>query len=185
MSRPRKKNEREKRRPPRQPEPTKKWHHKLLGWFLGFCTALGIIALWPRVTIEPEGQIDPSNPHPIYFKITNTGFVPLRDVDPFIGLCVYFAGEPRNLPERCEGPLGARFLMSQWHVRWLARDEPTKIRLDDALNIGPQLGGADISVGLVFSVWMIPLLRVPIEYRFQTHVERDGKLSWIPRPLNK
>jgi hypothetical protein len=152
------------------------------------CTLLGAVVLWPRVTIEPdEGQIDPSHPYPIAFKITNTGFVQLRDVQPFIGICEFWTGEPKNLPERCIGSLGSKFAMPQWRVGWLARDEPTKVRFDDLFKITgtAKFGAADISVGVEFYIWYIPWLRIPIEYRFQTRLEQDGKLSWMPRPLNK
>jgi hypothetical protein len=77
--------------------------------------------------------------------------------------------------------------MPQWHVNWLARDEPTQVRFDDAIAIKApgMFGAADISVGIEFNIWYVPFLRVPIEYRFQTRMEKNGKLSWIPRPLNK
>lgn len=123
---------------------------KLFAGFLAFCTLLGVIVLWPRVTIEAEGQVDPLNPYPNSFKITNTGFVPLRDVQPFVGICVFLIGEPRTLPERCMGSLRSRFIMSQWRIRWLAMDEPTKVRFDDlfAVNAPAKFGAADISIYL-------------------------------------
>jgi hypothetical protein len=191
MSKSRKRREREKQEPPRPPPPKPKraWTlaSKLFAGILAFCTLLGVIALWPRVTIEAEGQVDPSKPYPISFKITNTGFVPLRDVQPFVGICRFWIGEPKNLPEACAGSLSSGFIMPQWRIKWLARDEPTKIRLDDLLAIAgtAKFGAADISVGVKFYIWIIPWLYVPIEYRFQTRLERDGKLSWMPRPLDK
>lgn len=188
MSKSRKDREREKQKQPRQPQKESKTvRSRLVGWFLAFCTALGIFVLWPRVTIEAEGQVDPSSPYPISFKITNPGFIALRDVQPFIGICRFWIGEPKNLPESCDGSLGTRFVDPHWRIRWLAHDEPTKIRFDDMFGVTApaKFGAADISVGAEFYIWYFPWLRVPIEYRFQTRLERDGKLSWIPRPLNK
>jgi hypothetical protein len=74
--------------------------------------------------------------------------------------------------------------MPQWRVRWFARDETTKIRIDDLI-AARSLAAADISVGVDFNIWIIPWLQVELEYRFQTRLEKDGKLSWIPRPLDK
>src|ERR1700733_8772501 len=124
MPRSGKDREREKQRQPKPlpQKPRRVWTFasKAFAGVLAVCTLLGAVVLWPRVTIEPEGQIDPSHPYPIAFKITNTGFVPLRDVQPFIGVCEFWPGEPKNLPDRCAGSLGSRFVMPQWHIRWLA-----------------------------------------------------------------
>jgi hypothetical protein len=191
MPKSRKNREREKQRQPRplpqKPKRAFSIASKLFAGLLAFCTFLGIIVLWPRVTVEPEGQIDPLSPSAISFKITNTGFVTLRAVRPFVGICTFVIGKPTNPPERCTGALRSRLMNPEWPIHWLARDETTKIRLDDIfpVNATSKFGGADISVGVNFYIGIIPWLDVPIEYRFQTRLEPDGKFSWIPRPLNK
>jgi len=166
----------------------KDWPKVRLAWgaFLAFCTILGLIALWPRVVVDPEQQIDPSNPHPISFKITNTGFIPLWNLQPGFGLCEFDASPPHDLPDRCKGPLGTIFINDHWAVAELARDETIQLRLDDLFSVEPPsiFGAADISIVLSFNPWFLPVTR-KAEFRFQTHVEKDGKLSWVPRPLNK
>jgi len=131
-------------------------------------------------------QIDPSHPHPISFKITNTGFIPLWNLQPEFRLCEFDTNPPHNLPDRCVGHLGSILIMPQWFVSELARDETDELRFDDLFNVQPpaQFGAADISIVLKFNPWFVPT-NFTIEKRFQTHLEDDGKLSWIPRPLNK
>ena len=146
---------------------------------------LAYIALWPRIVIDPEGDIDPANPTRISFKVTNTGFIPLHSVKAFVGLCTLYAGEPTDLPERCD-KMRTRLFLPRWDAKSLRRDEPETIRLDEALKF-PQpakLGAADMSIGVSFTPWVVPI-QWELEYRFQTHAESDGKLSWIRRPMEK
>ena len=159
---------------------------RLFAGFLAICTIVGLIVFWPRLIVEAVGQIDPLRPFPITFKITNTGFIPLDSVQPAIGLCDFWTGSPKNLPDQCNGPLGSYLQMPQWFVSTLARDATTEVRLDDLFNIIPpaQFGAADISIKVAFNPWIIPI-RWQREFRFQTRLERDGKLSWTARPLNK
>ena len=159
---------------------------RLFAGFLAICTIVGLIVFWPRLIVEAVGQIDPLRPFPITFKITNTGFIPLDSVQPAIGLCDFWTGSPKNLPDQCNGPLGSYLQMPQWFVSTLARDETTEVRLDDLFNIIPpaQFGAADISIKVAFNPWIVPI-HWQREFRFQTRPERDGKLSWIARPLNK
>ena len=159
---------------------------RLFVGFLAICTIVDLIVFWPRLIVEAVGQIDPLRPFPITIKITNTGFIPLDSVQPAIGLCDFWTGSPKNLPDQCNGPLGSYSQMPQWFVSTLARDATTEVRLDDLFNIIPpaQFGAADISIKVAFNPWIIPI-HWQREFRFQTQLERDGKLSWIARPLNK
>jgi hypothetical protein len=154
---------------------------------LAFCTLVGVVALWPRVTIESPGTIDPSHPYPLTFKVTNTGFIPPWNVRPVIGLCTFVPAPPAiNLPDRCPGPLQTFLGLNDWTVSELERDEPMDVRLDDMFPLAPSqtFGAADISIKIVFRPWFFPK-DTSIERRFQTRVEKDGTLSWVPRPLYK
>ena len=179
--------------PPKLPGPPKKWFPRAIKFGSGLAAAIalaaavvGLLFLWPRVTVDPEGPVDPSNPRQISFKITNTGFIPLKNAQPALGLCEIWFGPPKNLPERCEKSLGTRFRKPQWFVKTLARDESVKIRIDDLFNIQPpaEFGAADISIRVDFNPWIIPI-QYAVEFRFQTRIETNGMLSWIPRPLDK
>src|ERR1700716_1025305 len=143
MSKSRKQGEREKRRPPtalpKKPRRMFLIIGKLFAAVLVFCSLLALLVFWPRVVVESDSPFDPASPHPIAFKITNTGFVALRDIQPALGICALWFGEPKNLPDRCAGSLGDRFAMPQWRANWLNRDETLKIRLDDLIQ--PERGG--------------------------------------------
>lgn len=158
----------------------------LVATFLALVTLAGLVVFWPRLTVEPGGQTDPSNPHPIVFTITNTGIIPLENVQPALGLCELSFGEPRNPIDRCVSPLGTKLVFVPWAVKKLSMDEKHQIRLDDFLGGAPgaKFGAADISIAVSYNPWFFPIRREK-EFRFVTRVENDGKLSWIPRPLEK
>ena len=49
--------------------------------FAGFAVILGVIvALYPKVSVEPDSYLDPKNPLKTLFIITNEGFLPLHNV---------------------------------------------------------------------------------------------------------
>jgi hypothetical protein len=164
---------------------------------VGFCSALATFL--PHVTVESGGPIDPSDPYPISFTITNTSIIPLTDIQPEIGLCKIVWGPPRNLPERCEKML-TFLVFTPWFVKRLTPSEPYTIHLEDFLNIrGPsglaQFGAADISIKVDYSLGFLSFwpfrsanfwpFRSAKEYRFQTSLAPDGKLWWRHRPLEK
>jgi hypothetical protein len=163
-------------------------------WTLGIATivgaVVGLLIFLPRVTVEPAGQIDPSSPYPIPFTIINTGIIPLMNLQPAVGLCsVTLTMEkkpPQSPPDSCAGSLGTRFVMPQWFIRKLSMDERHVVRFDDVFDIteGVKLAAADISIIIQYDPWMLPIRREK-EFHFATRFEKDGKLSWIPRPLEK
>jgi hypothetical protein len=176
--------------PPAQRLQHTKWYYlsapKVLASIVGAIgLTAGVATLWPRVTVEPEGQVDPSNPTAMAFRITNTGFIPLKNVEPGIGICGIQGFPAHDLADQCKGQLGPIFVMPQWAVKTLARDEQTEVRLDDLFKFQTMgIGAADVSINVSFNPWLIPY-RYQVEFRFRTRPESDGKLSWIPRPLDK
>ncbi|MGO8952084.1 MAG: hypothetical protein ACLP1W_19250 [Rhodomicrobium sp.] len=154
---------------------------------VGFVAAA--VTFLPRVTVDPEGSLDPSSPYPISFRITNTGIIPLSDVQPILGICEFVVDIPKRMVDRCNGPLQSKlvpFPASIWHVNRLAMDEKYSIRLDDFLKIASSatFGGANISIIIEYRPWILPLHREK-EFRFITRLESDGKLSWLSRPVDK
>lgn len=165
----------------------------LIGTILGIL--LGLVVFLPRVTVEPTAQIDPLKPAPIFFTITNTGIIPLYNVQPMIGLCILrIAREgkhPENFPdeeERCNGRREPRIIMPFWFVKVLSMDEKSVVRLENGLFVNiPQpakFDGADIAIIVEYQPWLIPLRREK-EFRFVTKVENTGVFSWIPSPVYK
>jgi hypothetical protein len=149
-------------------------------------SGISAIALWPRVTVEPGGQIDPTQASPIYFTIANGGLIPLWNVKPRLGICEIQVGEPTDLVDRCEKGILSALVPTSWFASSLAMDEKQTLRLDDAIKIAAPMkfGGANISIGVEYQPWFIPIRRNK-EFRFSTKLERDGKMSWVQRPLNK
>lgn len=164
------------------------WLILKIGSVIAFVVGLAasVVTFLPRVTVESGASIDPSNPYPIPFVITNTGIVPLTNVQPAIGLCAFWTGDPPQIPPACDGSLHSRLVMPKWLVRELRHDEKHMIRLDDLFAIKPpaKFGGADISIVITYYPWLIPIKR-EVEFRFITHKENNAMLSWVPQPLGK
>ena len=156
-----------------------------------FCLGLAasVATFLPRITVDSPPQIDPLSPYPIPFTITNIGLVPLVNVQPAIGICELWTkrtSESSHDSRPCEGSIRGRIMMDKWFIKELRADERHLIRLDDLFHIKPpaRFGGADISIIVSYQPWLIPFKR-EFEFRFFTREEKDGTLSWTPRPLDR
>jgi len=98
--------------------------------------AAGAFFFLPRVAIESSGPYDPSHPSPITFTISNINIVPLRDVQPFVGLCFINVGGAPGQRQSCDSDNLARLVFQKWFVKWLDVDEKYQIALEDAINVG-------------------------------------------------
>ena len=157
---------------------------------------VGCLALAPRLSVEASNSIDPAQPFPIKFTITNTGYVTLRNVQPSVGLCKYLyskavGDEPitvRSKASTCGGETLAHLTLSDDFARQLVPGEPLQIRVDDTFRTyfgpGQIFVSADISILVEYRVWFIPWTKHD-ERRFVTRKEADGRLSWVPVPLGK
>jgi hypothetical protein len=158
----------------------------------------GAFYFLPRVTIDPSGAYDPSNPSPITFTISNINIVPLRDVQVAICLCYIKApaGSPQiefrgaeagrgETPIECNGPAGAK-VAGPWFVRWLDTDERYQVALEDAVRLAQirQSERANITIAVIYSPWWMPW-RATKEFRFVAKRRSDGKIYWTPTPLNR
>ena len=65
----------------------------------------------------------------------------------------------------------------------LGIDRQFTIPLQDTFQTMPphMLGYGDIVISVQFQPWVIPVRR-SVDFRFQTHLEPDGKLYWEERP---
>jgi hypothetical protein len=175
----------------RAPVPAGQKIRRLLGVAVAIVTtivgiAAGLVTFLPRMTIDAVDLVDPSRPWPMHFTIVNTGIIPLTSVQPMLGICELWLGEPRNLPDRCSGPILSRLAPHSWFAKRLGGDKRYTISLDEAFALAPgvKFGGADISIEIRYEPWFLPIERKK-EFRFVTRVEGDGKLSWLSRPLDK
>jgi hypothetical protein len=155
--------------------------------------ASGIIVFFPRLTVDPSGPYDPLNPSPITFTIANTNIVPLRDVHLGIGVCYIGEDDPnRPPPPHCNGPITISIIWHpQWFLRWLDSDEKDQIAIEDVLKRrepAKQFEDADITIIIQYTPWQFPSVwpfRRERQFRFITTRRSDGKIHWIPVPLNR
>jgi hypothetical protein len=162
-------------------------HKTALFWLSALVGLLaGGLALLPRVTVEPSGPYDPSNPSPITFTIANVNIVPLRDVQPILGIC-NISNRDEPLPQ-CNGPAVGGIRPRQLRVKWLDTDEKYQIALEEILKLpgSQQFPSADITIAVEYTPWRMPWFwRNRKEYRFVTKKRSDGKIYWVPIPLNR
>jgi hypothetical protein len=163
---------------------------KILLWGSVVVTIVaGFFYFLPRVTVEPSGVYDPSYPSPLTFTISNINVVPLRDVQPSLGVCFISYSEPPEDINHCNGPAGSKLAFTPWFVKWLDVDEKYQIIIEDALRIKDspkQITNADITIAVTYTPWFMPSWwRNTKEFRFITRRLSDGKIHWVPVPLNR
>ncbi len=147
----------------------------------------GFFYFLPRVTVEPSGVYDPSNPSPLTFTISNTNVVPLRDVQPALGVC-FIDTDKNRTNQQCNGPAGTKLAFAPWFVKWLDVDEKYQIIIEDALSLGDstQIQNANITIAVIYTPWFMPSWwRSTREFRFITRKLSNGKIYWVPVPLNR
>ena len=139
----------------------------------------------PGVTMEPEGPLDPSSPYPISFKISDSNFIPLHNVNAYLVIC-YAVPAPAPPAQGCRPPYMTRLFKAAWRDRVLASDQSFTITLDDFMRfVAPEkFGSADISIIVEYQPGFIPF-RQEKEFRFATAPRVDGKLDWVSRPVEE
>lgn len=141
------------------------------------------VLLFPGVTVAPEAPFDPANPYPISFRIADSNFVPLSNVNAYLVIC-YVAAAPAPVPQRCQSSGKTLLFKAGWRDHSLAADQSFTITLDDFMRFTPptKFGAADISIMVEYQPWLVPV-RQEKEFRFTTLPQSDGKLYWIARSL--
>jgi hypothetical protein len=139
----------------------------------------------PGVTVEPVGPVDPSNPYPIAFTISDQNVIPLNDVNVYLMIC-YVVAVPAPSAPTCQPPYKTRRFKVGWRGHSLPADQPFTIVLDDFLRLAPpaKFGGADISIIVEYQPWLVPL-RQEKEFRFATELGTDSRLYWASRPADE
>jgi hypothetical protein len=135
--------------------------------------------------VEPEGPIEPANPHPVSFSIADANFIPLNNVNAYLEIC-YVAAAPVPVGQPCQPPFKIRRFKAEWRDHSLAEDQQFSIMLDDFMRLAApaKFGGADISIIVEYQPWIVPI-RQEKEFRFVTEAGVDGKLYWITRQLDE
>jgi hypothetical protein len=104
-----------------------------------------------------------------------------------LGICFLVATGTPPRPH-CNGPALSKLSPTSWFVRWLATDEKWQIALEEVISRGDatQMESADITISIEYTPWWMPTFWRNIkEFRFVTKKRSDGKIYWIPTPLNR
>jgi hypothetical protein len=157
------------------------------------------VVFLPRITVEPSGPYDPMNPSPITFTITNSNFVPLRNVFAAVGVCdvtlpvrtrgggsIVLKGVGQEYCATSGGPM-TRVTIPDWQIKWLDADERWQLALEDVFpgTTATQIETANMTISLEYTPWYLPSFwRNLRQFRFVTKKRSDGKIYWVPTPLN-
>jgi hypothetical protein len=164
---------------------------------LPLTVAAAALFFLPRITVEPSGPYDPSQPTPLIFTIINTNIVPLRNVQVGLGVCYFDLGGTKirspesgngEIPKDCSGPSGEIINITGWFFHWLDVDEKAQIPIESGIKNGidprQQIDHANITIAVAYSPWWAPWRNIR-QFRFVTRKLSDGKTYWSPEPLNK
>ena len=144
---------------------------------------LSFLVLFPRVTVEGLGQIDPEHPNPT-FVIGNATIIPLTNVRPTLAPCALLFRDGPGLIGPCDGYSATVLQSANWAVHKITMDEKHAIQLSDVVKNMTALRSADLIITVTFNPWFIPVDRVKA-FRFKTRLESDGKMSWLPEGMEK
>jgi hypothetical protein len=147
--------------------------------------AVAAVMFLPGVSVEPEGPIDPADPHPISFRIMDANFIPLNNVNAYLEIC-YVAAAPAPVTLPCQPPYETRLFKAGWRDHTLTTNQEFSITLDDYMRLAApaKFGGAEISIIVEYQPLNLPI-RQEKEFRFGTESGANGKFYWIARPLDE
>jgi len=158
---------------------------KIIGFSFSIIGAFSaVVTLLPRVSVSPPSP-EASNISPTFFLISNSGIVPLTNVEPSVGLCKLKFSDIANMPVlvgagcRPGGPIATFMKPTIWARSDLGLDEHYTIALQDFLHLQSPapIDYADISISVDYQVWMMPW-HFNKSFRFKTKPGGDGKIYW-------
>lgn len=176
----------------RQKETRKKARISLTGIVLGLATLIGVPAavlnLLPRISVTtPSSPVDPNNVLSVSFDISNTGYVPLSDVEVRLAAGDIIGPQPggalRGILKKNGAPafnLIIELVSGKHH--YLGIDD--KLTINPESQIGGQVEGADIAVIVSYKPWFLPIRRQKL-FRFLTTKDRMGNTYWRSWPTNE
>jgi hypothetical protein len=147
--------------------------------------AVAAVMYLPGVTVDPEGPVNPSNPYPISFTISDANFIPLENVNAYLEIC-YVVAAPAPAMHTCQRPDKTLLFKADWRNHSLSTDQQFSITLDDFLRFAAptKFGGADVSIIVEYQPLVFPI-RQERTFRFATELGTDGKLYWISRSVDE
>jgi len=148
-----------------------RWSWKrIVALLAGLSVILSIYASIPKVVVSPGLIISPYNPFNTSFKITNNGFLPVKDLD-----FEYFFKEMKIFNVKFRG---GTFRPKNNYIPKLKAGETTTIFINE--NIIPKgiPTSAEIMIKFRFGLYLIPV-KFEEQYRFKTVKNNKGNSEWI------
>jgi hypothetical protein len=159
---------------------------KILVFVIGIPGVLAaLLTLLPRVTPTVSDPVDPDDPFSASVTITNTGLIPLREVDPGIGLGEFITkgGSPHDPNFK---PLyWPHYHNISWGIHDLGLDQKFTFALNDVWET-QEKGGLDYADIAITVDYRIPVLRWKQEKIFPmiARKQTNGRFYWYAKPLD-
>lgn len=145
----------------RLPTATTEWNIETALSILGIAMgAAGLVSLWPSISTEPLPLPDPAQPFLVPFKVTNSGYLPIKDLR---GHCY--------IDKIKVGDLNVEnSVLSGWEADYLARGESMTMMVDliDS-QVPPAPAEADIAIVVDYKPLLMPFLSLRGVSRFVGH----------------
>src|SRR5450631_356540 len=166
--------------------------HRSVRWLVAALSILAslvaLLSLMPRVSASlPSSPVDPNDILSGSFEVSNTGYIPLKDVS--IELASAYIGNPApdgslRGPFKDDGSptFGLRFQLAGMNHHYLG--------IDDRLTVNPgtqfqgEIGVADIAIVVKYQPWFIPIQREKL-FRFILMPDRQGRIYWRSWPVDE
>jgi hypothetical protein len=131
----------------------------ILGIAIG---AAGLVSLWPSISTEPLPLPDPAQPFLVPFKVTNSGYLPIKDLR---GHCY--------IDKIRVGDLNVEnSVLSGWEADYLARGESMTMMVDLIdFRIPAASAEADIAIVVDYKPLLMPFVCLRGICRFVGHHE--------------
>jgi hypothetical protein len=132
----------------------------IAGLVIGIVGLAGLISLWPSLSIEPLAPIDSKQPFSVPFKVTNSGYLPIKDLEPFCYVHSVKVG----------GHTFTANLMTNknWATAHLERGESITI-VSNFIHSDVMPAEADIAIAVDYKPWGMPFKTMRAVSRFVGH----------------
>jgi hypothetical protein len=137
-------------------------------------TAVGLIGLWPSLTVVPGAPFDPEQPFSVPFKITNSGYLPIRNLKTH---CYVHRVSAGKLTAACN-------LLSDksWNTAHLARSESITI-ITSFIDAPRHPAEADLAIVLDHNAFGIPFINLRNIFRFVGRFRATWQ--WLQQPSSE
>jgi len=136
---------------------------------------VGVVELYPRVSVSSNESLDPSTPFSSPFIVSNEGLLSIYDVE--------FQCDIKNVEATNNIKLGGFSTMRPVKVIPIinpAGKETTQCARNSFAPASGKFENADISIVVNFRLFWIPL-SLTRKFRFVTEKDKSGQLHWFPK----